>query len=343
MRPSVRSNFQLRADYNSAPAERGAPPRRPHVRQCSVFRAAWVLTKQTFRSYARAHSALYAAAIAYYVLFSIVPLAILAFSIFGFVLRDDDRREEIVDYVLDQLPLTQTEGRADVEQILDSVQGLSGTIAIIGIVTALWAASAVFSAIRRALNNVWRVDEPRPFAQGKLVDFLQIGLLSVILLISLIATGVVRAVREASSDQFGPIAGESPLWEIPFVLLPAVVTFATFATLYNIVPATHPRPRDVIPGAIVATVLFEALKNSFALYVANFNNYDVVYGSFGGVALFLFYMYLSAVILLFGAEVAHTSQRFHADEFEAEIHPATPGDPISTQAVRALKSLFVRQ
>jgi membrane protein len=308
-----------------------------------VFRAAWVLIKQTIRGYARSHSALYAAAIAYYVLFSIVPIAILAFSIFGIVLRDEQRRDEIVDYVLDQLPLTQTEGRSDVEEILNSVQSVSGTIAIIGLVVALWTASAVFSAIRRALNNVWRVDELRPFAQGKLIDFLQIGLLSVILLLSLVATGVIRAVREASADQFGPIAGESPIWEIPFALLPGVVTFITFTTLYRIVPATHPRFRDVLPGAAIATILFELLKNSFALYVANFNNYDVVYGSLAGIALFLFYMYLSAVILLFGAEIAHTSERFHAGEFESEIHPTTPGDPIPVQAFRAVKGLFVRQ
>ncbi|MEX0750871.1 MAG: YihY/virulence factor BrkB family protein [Dehalococcoidia bacterium] len=308
-----------------------------------MFRAAWVLTKQTFRGYGRANSGLYAAAIAYYVLFAIVPIAILAFSVFGLVLRDEGRRDEIVDYVLDQLPLTQTEGRQDVADLLDSVQAASGAIAIVGLVFALWTASSVFSAVRRALNNVWRVDEERPFAQGKLVDFLQIGLLSAILISSLVATGVVRAVREASAEQWGPIAGQSPLWEVPAVLIPAAVTFVTFATLYHIVPATRPALRDVLPGAVIATVLFELLKNSFAIYVANFNNYDVVYGSLAGIVLFLFYTYLSSVILLFGAEVAHTSERFHAGAFEEEIHPRVPGDPISEQALRALRGLFLRQ
>jgi membrane protein len=308
-----------------------------------VLRGAWVLTKQTFRGYARANSALYAAAIAYYILFSIVPIAILAFSVFGFVLRDESRRDEMVDYVLDQLPLTQTEGRQDVADLLDSVQSASGAIAVVGIVVALWTASSVFSAVRRALNNVWRTDEQRPFAQGKLVDFLQIGLLSALLIVSMVATGFVRAVRQASADQWGPIAGQSPLWEIPFVLIPAAVTFLTFTMLYHVVPATRPSLRDVLPGAIVATLLFEALKNSFAIYVANFNNYDVVYGSVAGIALFLFYMYLSSVVLLFGAEVAHTSERFHRGEFEEEIHPTVPGESISEQALRALKGLFVRQ
>jgi membrane protein len=136
-----------------------------------VFRAAWVLTKQTYRGYSRANSSQYAAAIAYYLLFSIVPLGILAFSIFGLVLRNDDRRHELVDYVLDQLPLSQTEGRQDVEDLLNNVQQASGTIAIVGLIAAVWTASAVFSSVRQALNNVWRTREVRPFFHGKLVDW----------------------------------------------------------------------------------------------------------------------------------------------------------------------------
>jgi len=308
-----------------------------------VFRAAWVLIKQTFRGYSSANSSQYAAAIAYYVLFSIVPLGILAFSIFGIVLRDDARRADLVDYVLDQVPLSQTEGRQDVEDLLNNVQQISSTVAVIGFFAAVWTASSVFSSIRRALNNVWRVDEERPFFQGKLVDFLQIGLLSTVLILSLIFTGVIRAVRGASAQQFGPIASESPLWEIPFALLPAAMTFFAFTVLYRIVPASHPALRDVLPGAAVATLLFELLKNSFAFYVANFNNYDVIFGSLAGIALFLFYTYLSSVILLLGAEVAHTSQRFHAGVFDREIHPVEPGESISEQALRALKGLFLRQ
>jgi membrane protein len=223
------------------------------------------------------------------------------------------------------------------------VQQASGTIAIIGFVAAVWTASAVFSSIRQALNNVWRMHEVRPFFHGKLVDFLQIGVLSAILFASLVLTGAIRFAREASADQFGPIAGQSPLWEVPSILIPAVVTFATFTALYRWVPASHPTWRDVLPGAAFAAVLFEVLKNSFAIYIANFNNYDVVFGSLAGLAIFLFYMYLSSIILLIGAEVARTSERYHAGEFEAEIHPKEPGEPITEQALRALKGLFLRQ
>ncbi|TAK57797.1 MAG: YihY/virulence factor BrkB family protein, partial [Dehalococcoidia bacterium] len=135
----------------------------------------------------------------------------------------------------------------------------------------------------------------------------------------------------------------SPLWEIPSVLLPAVLTFVTFALLYRIVPAARPRWRDALPGAFVATLLFEALKNGFAFYVANFNNFDVVYGSLAGVLLFLFFTYLSSAILLIGAELARTFLAYHSGVLRDELYPPQPLPPVTTRAFRAVKGLFVRQ
>jgi len=308
-----------------------------------MFRRIWVLGKQTWRGYSRDQCGQYAAGISYYVLFSIVPLAILAFSVFGYVLRNDERREEFVDYVLDQIPLTQSEGRDDIESLVENVQAQSTAFAVGGAIFALWSSSAMFASIRRSLNNVWGVEEVRPWVQAKVVDFVQIGALSAILLLSMVLTGIVRWVREASADEFWLLGAESWLWEVPPILITAAVTFAAFLVLYRVVPASHPRVWDVLPGAILATLLFEALKNSFAFYVANFNNYDRVYGSIAGVVLFLFYTYLSSSILLLGAETARTFERYRAGEFEALIHPTTPGEPLPSQAMRAVRGLFVRQ
>jgi membrane protein len=308
----------------------------------SMARTAWVLLKQVFRGYSNDNASQLAAAIAYFVLFSIIPLAIFAVSIFSLVLGEG-AREEIVDAILDAVPLTQTEGRDAVEEAFANARAVSGPVAVFALLATLWTASAVFGSIRRALNIIWRGEEPRPFVQGKLVDFLQVGLLMAILVSSMVLTGVLRAVREISADQFGPLADESVLWEVPSILLPALISFVTFALLYHIVPAVRPSWRDVLPGAVVATVLFELLKNSFAIYVANFNNFDVVYGSLAGALLFLFYTYLSANILLIGALVARVWEKYRTGALEAEIHP-TPGGPgFTEQAVRAVKGLFVRQ
>ncbi len=308
-----------------------------------MFRRLWVLTKHAFLAFTGDDCPQLAAAIAYYVLFSIIPLAIVTVSIFGFFLSSEHVRTVVVNHVLDAVPLSQTDGRTAVERALNSVNRVSGPIAAFGLVATLWTASTVFASIRKALNRVWRIDEHRPFAQQKLIDFTQMGLLGVFLLASTVLTGVLRTIRQMAPSNAGPLAGRSPLWEIPPFALPALVTFIAFALLYRIVPAERPRWRDALPGALVATLLFETLKNSFAFYVANFNNFDVVYGSLAGALLFLLYTYLGAAILLIGAEIARTLQRYHRGDFADEIVAVDPSPPVTTRALKAFKGLFVRQ
>jgi membrane protein len=308
-----------------------------------MSRRAWILTKTTFQRFNADQCTQHAAAISYYALFSIVPLAIFFFSIIGFVLTDDERRADVVDRIVDALPLSNTDGRDAVEDTIDSISTARGPIAAIGLATTLWTASAMFGAIRRSLDIIWRVEEHRPYFRGKLIDLAQVGFVAAFLLASIIATGVLRWAREVSSDHLGWLAERHVLWEIPAIALPALLTLVTFTLLYRFVPAKNPDWRDVLPGALIATLLFEVLKNLFAIYVANFNHYNVVYGSLGGVVLFLLNVWLASNILLIGAEIAHTSQRYHAGELDAQIYPATPGPSIAEQARRAVLGLFVRQ
>ncbi len=311
--------------------------------QCDEMRRNWIVLKHMYLSFGRDDCLQLAAAISYYVLFSIAPLAIFTISVLGFVLNSDHIRNQLVNRILDVVPLTQTEGRAAVEHALENVKRISGPVAAAGLVATLWTSSAVFASIRKSLNRIWAVTEHRPYAQQKLVDILQVGMLATMLLASLILTGVLRTIRSLNPVSAGPLAYRSPIWEIPSLLLPAVLSFATFLLLYRVVPAVRPRWRDVIPGALVATLLFEALKNSFAFYVANFNNFDLVYGSLAGVLLFLFYTYLSSNILLVGAEISKTLQRYHLGELDSEIYPTGPQTTVATRALRAVKGLFVRQ
>ena len=309
----------------------------------AMGRRIWIVAKTTYLNFARDNCTQLAAAISYYVLFSIVPLAILTISVAGLIFGGNEVRNNLANRILNAVPLTQTEGRSAVVNALDSVKRVSGPVAVAGLLGTLWTASSVFASIRKSLNMVWGVDEHRPWAQAKLVDLAQVGVLSAILLSSLVLTGVLRAVRQFSAHQFGPLANRNPLWALPPILLPAVLTLATFLLLYRIVPASHPRWRDVLPGAALATLLFEVLKNSFAIYVENFNNFDVVYGSLAGALLFLLYTFLSSNILLAGAELTRTMERYHAHELDAEIFPVDPQPTVTLRVWQAVRGLFVRQ
>jgi membrane protein len=307
-----------------------------------MMRRLWIIIKHTAKGFSDDNCTQHAAAISYYVLFSLVPLTIVVVAILGIFLDNQEVRDNIVDWVLEVVPLSDDEGRQAVTDIVASIQNLGATFAVVGVLISFWASLAVFSAVRRSLNGVWGTTEQRPWMEAKFVDMLQVGVVSAVLLGSIVLTGVIRAARELSGDFLGPLAGDSGLWEAPTAILPALLTFAAFVTLYRIVPAARPGVRIVVPGALLATVLFELLKNSFAFFIANFGNFDVVYGSLAGVMLFLFYMFISSTILLIGAEVVETLGRYNAGAFEDEINPPVPLPPITTRAFRAMRGIFVR-
>ena len=263
------------------------------------------LIEQTLRHYSRHNCSQLAAAISYYVLFSIVPLTLFLASIFGFVMRDEGRRQEVVDRIVEAVPLEREEGANLVSDTIRGVTRVSAPLSLLALAGMGWSSSSMFGSVRRSLNVVWGVERERPYVQQKLTDLAMMAGLGVVLLVSVVGTGFLRTLRETSTEWLGPLSANTNwFWEVVRYLLPAAFTFALFALLYRYVPRAEVHFREMWPAALVATVLFEALKNSFALYVANFRNYDLAYGALGGIMIFLFWTYLSANILLLGAEMA---------------------------------------
>jgi len=284
-----------------------------------------------------------AAAISYYVLFSIIPLVIFAVSIFGFVVTDPELRERITSGLVDNLPLEKGAGGSGENLVADTLNGLSrvsAALSVFGLAAFAWSASTMFGSIRRSLNVVWGVDVHRPFVQQKLVDFGMLVGLGLILLLSLGATGLLQSARAVSASFLGPLSENTTFfWLAVSIALPAVFSFLVFLAAYRLVPNAAVRVRDVWPGALLATVLFETLKNGFAFYIQHFSNYDVVYGSLGAIMIFLLWTYLAANILLLGAAVAVEYPRVQRGEYGA----AGPGEPFRRRALRLLRGLVFHE
>ncbi len=363
-----------------------------------------LLAKRSAKEYSADNCSQMAAAVSYYVLFSLFPLMLFLVSIFGLVIHDRERQEEIADEIivalgfqqgnitlepdasaitgrygpqgpaelqsaLDSLTTTELEGLADRLRegesivvdgrvytrdeisvrsgnlVIDTLRGLSqasGALTLIGILGTFWSASSMFGAIRKALNAAWDIERQRPVVQQKLLDLGMVSGFGVLLLISVGGTTALRTLRELSDDALGPLStGASLFWEaLPFIL-PAVFSFGLFALLYMIVPATTVRFLDAWPGALVATILFEIFKNAFGFYVANFNNYDAAYGTLGGIMLFLFWVYVSANVMLVGAEVASEYPRVMQGAYDSEPPAVQPALSRREKIANALKGLFV--
>jgi membrane protein len=240
-----------------------------------------------------------AAGISYFALFSLFPFTLLVFSVFGLVLRDEDLKARVLDAIVDGIPVE----AGSVEDALVALADQGTTIGLVALLGTLWSASALATALRSALNVAFEVEQRRPLVRGKLIDFTILPALGLLFLGSLVLTTVWR-VAQAEVDDLGVFGELTWLWELGAIGIAGLSSFLAFLFLYWLLPNGALRLRFLWPGALVAAVGFEAAKLGFTLYLANFGNYDAVYGSLGGVIVFLFWVYLSANIMLFGAEVA---------------------------------------
>ncbi|PFG74188.1 YihY/virulence factor BrkB family protein [Tepidiforma thermophila] len=260
------------------------------------------------RGYVEDECTTYAAAIAYYAIFSIIPLGLITLSVFG-LFAD---RQAIVDWVFEQVPLRETEDvRANVEEIVRRAQQFSPASLGFGLVFLTWASSGIFGAVRNGLNATAHAKVSRPFWRGKLIDILLVMVVGALVALSVAATAMARVVV-ARVDGAAPFPMDRALMtEIVGLVLAPVVTFTMFLVLYRVTPAARPAWRDALAGAALATLLFELAKNLVAVVIAqsSFSRDTAIYAGFGTALAFLLWMYVNGSILLFGAEFGRALRR----------------------------------
>jgi membrane protein len=311
-----------------------------------MFRFVKTLFQRSAAEYVRDDCGALAASISYYTLFSLFPLLIFVIAMAGLLIQDRGVQQDIVDEVLKNIPLNEGEGRDSVTNAVRDVAGnSSGALSILGLAGMAWAGSSLFGALRKALNTAFDDRQSkRPFFQQKAIDLALVLALGVFFLASIGATAFLRIVR-TNSTRLGALgdAADSagPLWDLASYAIPLVFSVVAFTALYCLVPSRLRSPRDVWPGAVVAAVVFEGAKLGFSVYIENFTHYDIVMGSLGAVAVFLLWIYVSANIMLFGAEIASEYRRVPETGYE---QPSMEGlkPPLTERAWDAFRTLFVR-
>lgn len=186
----------------------------------------------------------------------------------------------------------------------------------VGLVVLLFTAIALTLTIDRTLNAIWRVRRPRPFAQRVLVYWAAVTLGPLVLGVSLTFTSYALS---ASQGVVGRVPGGVAL--LLNVLEYLLLAFA-MAALFRYVPNTLVRWRHAVAGGVFVSTGIEVAKKLLAWYVASVPGYSVVYGAFATVPIFLVWLYLSWVVVLFGAVIAA-----YAPSLQLHVTPrrATPG------------------
>jgi membrane protein len=241
---------------------------------------------------------LLAAGVAFYVLLALFPAIIAGVSIYGLVADPQTVRDQINRLAETLSPETATLIGQQVQQVTSSAGGALGVATVIGILTALWSASSGMKALITGVNLAYDETEGRKFVKLR-------GLSILMTLAAMVLLGVALALIvgfPAVPDSW-PTVLQWTAAVLRFVLL-AVLLMAGLAALYRYAPdRDKPKWGWSSPGSVVATLLWVLASVGFSIYVNAFGNYNKTYGALAGVIILMFWLYLTAFVVLVGAEL----------------------------------------
>jgi membrane protein len=275
-----------------------------------MLRGVYELLKETASDWVDDKAPSRGAALAYYSMFAVAPVVLLAVSLAGMLFGEQAARGAI------SAQLREAAG----PQVAEAIEALvrsasdpsSSTVAaLIGLGVALFGAATAFGELQDALNTIWKV-RPRPgravlaIVKERAVAFAMVLATGLLLLASLLITTALNAAAEYLSPQSLP--GGVWLWLVLNWLVSLAFISLLFALIFKVVPDVHVAWRDVWLGALLTGVLFTLGRYLLAIYLTR-AGVASTYGAAGSLAVVLVWVYYSAQILLFGAELTRTRAR----------------------------------
>jgi membrane protein len=241
---------------------------------------------------------LLAAGVAFYALLSLFPAIIAGVSIYGLVANPDTVRNQIQRLTQLLSPQTAEILGEQIKQITAGAGGALGVATVLGILTALWSASSGMKALVTGVNMAYDETETRKFLKLRGLALLLILGAMVLMGIALVLIVVFPAVTNP-----WPTALRWSAAVVRFVLL-AVLLIVGLAVLYRYAPdRDEPKWSWVSWGSGIATLLWVVASLAFSFYVGHFGNYNKTYGALAGIIILLFWLWLTAFVVLVGAEL----------------------------------------
>jgi membrane protein len=312
----------------SAPSPDAGPDNPAKLKGKGVFAA----LKRTFKQFSEDNVSDWAAALTYYGVLSIFPGVLVLVSILGML---SDNGQQTVQDTVGQIAPTQIKSLLD--QVLNQVSdpGTAGFAAILGIAVAFWSASGYIGAFMRASNAIYDVPEGRPIWKTLPIRLGVTAVIGIMLILSAVIVVFTGDVARAVGDSIGLGSAAVTTWNIAKWPVLIILVSLMFAILYWASPnAKTGGFRWVSPGGIFAVVIWLIASGAFALYLANFANYNKTYGTLGGVIAFLVWLWISNIAIMLGAELDAELERGRAI---AAGHPADDEPFLQLRDDRKLK------
>ncbi|MEX0821084.1 MAG: YihY/virulence factor BrkB family protein [Rhodothermales bacterium] len=274
---------------------------------------------------------LWAQAIAFKVLITLVPIVILATGILGRILRREDAFASVADYIQEYIPSIE---RSNI--LIDFIEQLqaAGTFFTgLGIFALIFAAMTVFTTLRLVIGNVFQEEwhRHRSTLRGYLFDLQMAGQVGLLFLLTIglsilaqsLQQGGIEMAQRFSLDAVWLRQGWLQTFRMLSYLIPYMLSTAMFFQLFYFVPQPRPPRRSALVGAVVTGLLWEVAKISFTFYAANVGRFEryavpgeqgqeimsVLGEAFGLIIALVFWIYYSGIVLIIGALIAVLNER----------------------------------
>jgi membrane protein len=293
--------------------------------------SAFSLLKDTFTDWMEDKALRLSAALAYYSVFSIAPLLVIAIGIAGMVLGEEAARGQLGETLTAHVGPIAAQGIQEmVKSVAKPGQGLTATL--VGFATLLIGAGGVFGQLKDALNSIWEVKSINGsglmgFIRERLLSFGMVLVIGFLLLASLLATTAIAGLSHILEAWF---ALPSFVWSALNFFVSFGLSTTLFALIYKVLPDAKIEWRSVWIGAAVTALLFELGKFGLSYYLGRESTASS-FGAAGSIVLLLLWVYYASCILFFGAEFTQVYAR-------AAGHAVAPADGAIAAGVGGLGS-----
>ncbi len=274
---------------------------------------AWRILCRAYARWVEANGKEGAAAFAYYLLLSFLPLLILLVTAGSLFVDRDVATQAVVQWVKHYVPLTGEQEHSAVATI-GGMLAARGQINLVVIPFLLWSAMQLLGMLIRTTNRLWH-SKAYNWWKLPLKSLALVGITVSAVLIGILLPGMARIFREWLTTGLG-----FPGWMFAmiFQFIPWLVLFYGLIMIFKLAPSRATRFSDVWLGALAATLLIWLGEWLFLLYMVHFSSFNAVYGALGGIVAFLMWIYLSSCVCVFGVCVCAA---------QAEVRGASKEDP----------------
>ena len=257
--------------------------------------------KSAFENFAQARGSQAAASMAYYAFFSLFPLLLVFVSIGSYFLESEQVYQQALGLVKEAIPVSQSLIEENLQRMLDA----RGAVGLVGLVGLIWSASGVFSGLAYNINLAWAKAERRGFFQKRFVALAMMGVLTVLLVVTLIIETAIRLLSRLRIPLLGEVSlYDSSLWRLSSNLTPWLLVLLLYLALYRWVPTVKVNWLSALWSAVVSATAWKVATSVFARYLeSGLGRYEVIYGSLGAVVALMFLIYIISWITLYGAHL----------------------------------------